>query len=202
MKNLRFSLLLPLFVLFACNTGKSPQGEAKDTPAETVVRENLSGNIPPQTPPPQKEISPTTPSAAQPPVTYTQYCNSRFGYCVEYPQGILYPQPESDNGDGRVFKNKKGEKILTVFGFNNIDNLTIQQQFDIDLHEKTEERTITYQKSGKNFFVISGYENGKIFYQKTILQPDDTFSYAILLYDETEKALYDPVATRVYKTFQ
>ncbi|MEI9947196.1 MAG: hypothetical protein WDN26_23645 [Chitinophagaceae bacterium] len=46
---------------------------------------------------------------------FDTYCNARFGYCIDYP-GILFPQPESENGDGRVFKDKQGNEALIVFG--------------------------------------------------------------------------------------
>src|SRR6476660_5925357 len=47
---------------------------------------------------------------------FDTYCNVRFDYCIQYPKEIVYPQPESENGDGRVFKNKQGDVVLTVFG--------------------------------------------------------------------------------------
>ena len=34
---------------------------------------------------------------------YHTYHNPRFGYSIAYPKDILYPQGESDNGDGQKF---------------------------------------------------------------------------------------------------
>jgi len=143
-------------------------------------------------------------------IQFDTYCNARFGYCIEYPEGIIYPQPESQNGDGRVFKNKQSEEVLTVFGRMNADpdggTISLEQQYDDDLHGALEEngnkdRVITYQKLGKTFFVISGYKKGKIFYQKTILK-EDAFAYAILEYSENEKEIFDKVSTRLFKSFK
>jgi hypothetical protein len=143
-------------------------------------------------------------------ISYGKYCNERFGYCINYPIGIIYPQPESYNGDGRVFKNKQGEEILTVWGRNNSDpdfgHISIEQQFNDDLHGGEEENgskdlVITYQKLGKTFFVISGYNKDKIFYQKTIVK-GDAFAFAILEYDESEKTTFDSVSERIFKSFR
>ncbi len=143
-------------------------------------------------------------------IKFNTYCNAHFAYCIQYPKGIIYPQPESQNGDGRVFKNKQGEEVLTVFGRMNADpdggTISLEQQYDDDLHGALEEngnkdRVITYQKLDKTFFVISGYKKGKIFYQKTILK-QDAFAYAILEYSENEKKIFDKVSTRLFKSFK
>lgn len=164
----------------------------------------------------QKADSPSAPLAntqavpADSAIRFDTYCNARFGYCIGYPKGILYPQPESYNGDGCVLKNKTGESILTVWGRLNQDAegnpITLAQQYDDDLHGSMEaegktERVVTYQKLGKSFFVISGYRGGNIFYQKTIVK-GDAFAFALLEYKESEKALYNNVSDSVFASFQ
>jgi hypothetical protein len=142
-------------------------------------------------------------------IFFEKYCNARFGYCIDYPLGIIYPQPESYNGDGRVFRNKQGEDILTVWGRNNSDpdfgHISIKQQFNDDLHGGeveggSKDLVITYQKLGKSFFVISGNNKSKIFYQKTIVK-GDAFAFAILEYGESKKATFDKVSEHIFKSF-
>jgi hypothetical protein len=142
-------------------------------------------------------------------VNYGVYCNGRFGYCIDYPKGILFPQPESQNGDGRVFKDKAGEEVLSVFGRipdgDDGNPISLEQQYDIDIHGGEEPEgskfTLTYQKLSKSFFVISGYANGKIFYQKTILK-DGNFAYAILKYDESQKSRFDDFSEKLFRSFK
>lgn len=142
-------------------------------------------------------------------ILFEKYCNERFDYCVDFPKELIFPQPESYNGDGRVFKNKQGEDILTVFGRNNSDpdggNISLEQQYEDDsrdiLNEYKGKQVVTYQKLGNNFFVLSGYRNGKIFYQKTILK-SDAFAYAILEYSEDESDVYKPIAENILKSFK
>lgn len=138
-------------------------------------------------------------------IQYGNYCNGRYDYCIDYPKS-LYPQQESGNGDGRVFKDKMGDEVLRVYGSPNGEALTIDQQFENDLvgfgeADGTKGRTITYQKCGKNFYVLSGFMKGKVFYKKVILKADG-FAYAILEYEEKEKDLYDKVSLRIFKSFK
>lgn len=136
---------------------------------------------------------------------YDQYCNVRFDYCLDYPK-FLNPQPESANGDGRIFNNEKGEEVLRVFGRFNLDaegkTISLERQYNTDITDNLKKKNnITYKKLGKTFFVISGFRNGKIFYQKTIFK-NDAFSFAILQYPTNDKEIYDKVSTEIFKTFK
>ena len=110
------------------------------------------------------------------------YFNGRFGYCIDYPNVLLKPQPEAQNGDGRIFTDKKGKEILRVYGARNYDiesNNSIpliklyESELNGDLFHEHPNRIITYSFIGKKFYVISGTENGNIFYQKTIQFTED-----------------------------
>lgn len=179
--------ILPLLIL-SCNAKKE-----KDAPvAGSNTAPDTGHTITPPPPPPQPVLS------------FDTYCNNRFDYCIDYPKDTIYPQPESPNGDGRVFKNKNGDKVLTVYGRwamnTNGDDMTIKQQYEEDLQDN-DNRTITYQKLGADYFVISGYQDKKIFYQKTILKKG-AFCYAVLRYNESDKALYDKVSERIFNSFK
>ena len=142
-------------------------------------------------------------------IEYGKYCNGRFGYCVEYPKAVMYPQPESENGDGRVFKNKNGDEVLRVFGRipEDVDGapISLEQQYDLDIQGGEEPEgsrfTLTYQKLGKDFFVLSGYSNGTVFYQKTIMK-NGNFAYAILRYDEAQKEQFAAFSEKLFRSFK
>ena len=145
-------------------------------------------------------------------LTFIKICNDRYGFCVDYPQNILYPQPLSGNGDGRHFSNKRGDQILTTFGRlnnNGDEKVSLEEQYEEDLRSNdlidevtgNGKKVITYSKIGTNYFVISGFFKGHIFYEKVVLR-EEGFAYAILVYDEIEKQIYNQVANRIYKTFK
>jgi hypothetical protein len=190
---MKWLLLSAILAMAACQTAPGPAA-----PATTVDSGQQEGPGAPQ------------PAATTATPTYDTYCNARFGYCVAYPAGLLYPQPESGNGDGRVFKSKDGANTLTVWGRLNQDvegnPILLETQYDEDLQTLAQsdngvEKVITYQKCGKTFFVISGYEGPKIFYQKTVLK-GDVFAYALLEYQEAEKERYNPVSDSVFASFR
>lgn len=137
---------------------------------------------------------------------YRLYCNERFGYCIEYPP-ILIPQPESENKDGRVFKDNQSETVLTVYGSypvqqeNVVDGLKAAFEKELQASDQDKNHVITYKKLGKQFYVVTGHQGNKIFYHKTIIK-DDALAYALLQYDEKEKDNYRAVSERIFTSLR
>jgi hypothetical protein len=135
---------------------------------------------------------------------YQRYCNSRYNYCIDYPDN-LNPQHPSANNDGREFKDKAGNIVLTVYGTHHVDEngdpASLQALYQSELKRKSSSRVITYNKIGNEFYIISGTVNGNIFYQKTI-QLSDGFGYAILEYSENKRSFYNIVATHLNSSFK
>ncbi len=129
-------------------------------------------------------------------LTYDTYCNSRFDYCVEYPT-ILTPQPEADNGDGRIFISKNKKVTLFAWGSNSLDEDLASQ-----LENTVRDKKVVYKAVKKDWFIISGYnKDGNIFYQKTILS-DGIFKTILLEYPIAEKPTYDKVCEKLAKSFK
>lgn len=135
---------------------------------------------------------------------YHTYHNKRFGYSISYPKGILYPQGEADNGDGQKFLSKDADASLIVYGLNNGLNQSLEDLY----HEESRggmsdnpKKVVTYRVMKDNWFVISGYNSGKVFYQKTILNKDQFMSFYIE-YPESKKKIYDPVTKHIADSFK
>jgi hypothetical protein len=200
MKKLLFVLLLS--VGCTLNTKKTSQGEATKT--RDLAKDSMA--------PRSESIYEANKFSYY---HFDTYCNARFGFCIEYPKDILTPGDESENGDGRIFSDTSGQTTLRVFGriAEGVDGhqISIAQQYAEDLKtpmtpEGTEEFIITYKKLGEDFFVISGYANGKfhgrkVFYQKTIAK-NGAFAYAILTYNETQQKQFNSVPGKVFKSFR
>jgi hypothetical protein len=137
----------------------------------------------------------------------SRYCNARFSYCLNYPTTLMYQGEESANGDGLVFTNTAGAEVLRVFGRLNQDangnTISLEKQFRTELNKKGKDRKVTYKKLGKDFFAVSGYENGMIFYTK-VIQLDKAFGFAMMRYKPEEKALYEQsgVLEQVFSSFR
>jgi len=129
---------------------------------------------------------------------YKTYNNARFGYSISYPSDLLTPQGEADNGDGQVFSGDGAE--MRVFGSNSLLNETLRKEYNALLEEKG--GSVTYKVFKNTFFVISGKENGRIFYQKTMEDSDGAFITFMIEYDESKRRTYDAVVTKIVKTFK
>jgi hypothetical protein len=127
--------------------------------------------------------------------TYRTYSNARYGFSIAYPAGLLLPQGESTNGDGQKFTSKDGSATLLAFGSQRLDK-SLRDEFE----SAQENRTVTYKVLKTDMFVVSGTENGKIFYQKTLLR-DDVFKTFIIEYDSGARNTFDAVTTRVARSF-
>lgn len=141
---------------------------------------------------------------------YEQYCNGRFGYCLEYP-AFLTPQPEAQNGDGRLFTDKAGQERLRVYGagnwtFNDEGRaITLPQLYRMELQggrfPSKPARVVKYSVLKKDWFVLSGTIGGKIFYLK-VLTKGDAFCYAVLRYPESDSVIYNTVSAKLAGGFR
>jgi hypothetical protein len=134
---------------------------------------------------------------------YDTYHNDRFDYSIEYPKDVLFPQGESDNGDGQKFLSKDADASLIVYGSNNALKQSLEEVYREESRGGTTEnpkKVVTYKLLEDNWFVVSGYNSGRVFYQKTIFH-DDVLKTFVLEYDESQKELYDPIAKRLEKSF-
>jgi hypothetical protein len=133
---------------------------------------------------------------------YRVYHNARFDYSITYPVNILIPQGEAANGDGQKFLSKDRRTEMLVYGSHNSLDQTLR---DVYLEEISREehpnRTITYQVLRADWFVVSGIENGRIFYQKTMLR-GGTFKTFRIEYDETRRHTFDSITANISRSFK
>ncbi|PCH48267.1 MAG: hypothetical protein COC23_00295 [Hyphomicrobiales bacterium] len=85
------------------------------------------------------------------------YRNHEHGFSVEYPADLFTQRGPSENWEGVRFSTQDGRRFLSVYGFNNGDELPLKQVRDIII-ESYSDREVTYQRLKDNWFVLSGYE--------------------------------------------
>ncbi len=122
---------------------------------------------------------------------YDCYVNHRHGYALAWPKRLLIPMDESDAGDGQVFAAPDGRAELRCWGCtNDAPQLTASEALAQALTEPG--REVTYRHMGKDFFVLSGYTAGRIFYRRTILAHGMLATFEIT-YETSLRKLFDPV---------
>jgi hypothetical protein len=134
---------------------------------------------------------------------YRTYRNVRFEYSISYPADLLVPQGESENGDGQKFLSRDGRAELLVYGSHNSLNQMLKQVFAEETSSSQEQpnRIVTYQVLKRDWFVVSGIEDGRIFYQKTLLR-NGTFKTFRIEYDESQKHIFNPITKRIAASFK
>jgi len=131
------------------------------------------------------------------------YCNPRFSYSIKFPKNILYLQNESHNGDGAKMMSKDAKAIVSVYGSNNALDKSL---LDIFLEESAggtynePKKVITYKVMSNNWFAVSGYDSGNIFYSKTFLI-NEQFKTFNFIYPQSQRTLYDSVTKLLSKSF-
>lgn len=131
------------------------------------------------------------------------YANARFGYSICYPGDLLTAQPEADNGDGRKFTGKSGAELTVWGGYNILE----EDMATIVAGLAGENAVVSYRRTAKSWAVISGKENGAIFYAKALLKRNaargiNTVRAFRLTYPTSEAKTYDPVADRLARCFR
>ena len=129
-------------------------------------------------------------------VNYSRYYNLLYGYSVDFPKDLLTPQPEAGNGDGRIFIDKQGNAILTVYG-SKLETLSVRYKKDLASIIASKQNSITYQKLAPNFSVISGIKGDTIFYYKRIATDkgigSEGLASIIFEYPRFDSTKYNPV---------
>ena len=123
---------------------------------------------------------------------WVTYQNARFGYSLYYPSALFDAEPESVNGDGRVFLSRDGRAKIVVYGAHNADGMSPKEYRQMILTEFPDYREMDYNPIGKTWFVLSGYRGENVYYQKVIFSCNLEIVNAIsVTYPVSEKLFYD-----------
>lgn len=170
--------------------------------AQTPLPRLLITPTPTPTPTPTESPSPSPVALPLPdvePGEYKTYQNERFDFKISYPSNYLSPQgPPPANGDGRNFASSDGRVKMVVSGGYNAREKSLRELFD---EQMTPARTVTYKVLKGRWFVLSGFEGDKVFYQKTLLKDDVIKTFHI----EADRALQlyvQPMTEKMAKSFK
>ncbi|MER9730549.1 hypothetical protein [Mesorhizobium sp. M0217] len=129
-------------------------------------------------------------SANAAPFTYT---NARFGTVCTFPDDIFTDrQPEPYNGDGQQWLSADGASLICS-GIFNVSDDTPKSLVAEEKAIKEAGYQISYSKTGKNWAVLSGLKDGKIFYERRLFGKDGVIRTVRIDYPPAVKAKYDPL---------
>ncbi len=137
-------------------------------------------------------------------IHYNRYVNARFAYVISYPEGILIPHGEADNGDGQKFISKDKKVEMLAYGSNNTEPeiYTLKYMFDNESDDYPG-RKVTYKKLTETWYVVSGTEGDKIFYTKVFYRKKENQNIHFLIsYPQSRKKEFDAITAEISKSFK
>jgi hypothetical protein len=130
------------------------------------------------------------------------YKNSRFGYSLSYPSDVFSGEPESPNGDGRKFYSADHTAKIAVFGAYNAEKYTMEGYRDTLLKQFAGYEKVTYNPRGKTWFVLSGFHDGSVYYQKVMFScEDEVINVLAVNWPVANRERYDPIIELLEKNF-
>jgi hypothetical protein len=132
---------------------------------------------------------------------WTAYRNDRFGTAIEYPSRFRPGRPP-DNNDGLSFTAADGA-ALAVWGSFNIEEHDVAGLESFLREDPKKGEQITYRAAGKNWLVLSGTRDERIFYQRYLFSHRHEVVNAFeISYPAVLAASYNPIAARISKSLR
>ncbi|MDZ5783109.1 hypothetical protein [Marinococcus luteus] len=97
-----------------------------------------------------------------------RYVNARFGYQIDYPADWK-PQPEADNGDGRVLQVFDESKNVLVFGSH-------EDSDKAEVTESSSYKEMELEKGGKGYYQLSEEEESFTFSMR-VFENDNRYGF-------------------------
>jgi hypothetical protein len=133
-------------------------------------------------------------------VAYVTYHNTEGGNALIYPEGQLIPTGENVSETERHFVSPDGRVSLRTFAYPVIGGDTLTDLYH-RVSTPTAERTVTYQTLRDDWFVVSGFDNGDVYYQRTLLD-DGLLKGFRIRYPAELKPEFDPITSRISWSFR
>ncbi len=132
------------------------------------------------------------------PVGWEKFAVPKTGASVELPTRIFSEDAgKPEKGYGRRFRTKDGRANLTVQSFPNSE--TDSPHSFLSKHFSLPRSAATYRRIGPNFFVVSGFHEGNIWYDRCNFV-GSYIDCVALNYPTSEKRDWDYIVTRISNT--
>lgn len=133
---------------------------------------------------------------------WTDLEDAGYGVSILYPAGIFEPVALDEPGM-RAFESTDGKAKFLVGARSNAKDDTPQSYRRHLLKDFNRYDDVTYQPSGGNWFVLSGYRGGEVYYEKVAFSCDrSVVNVFAISYPVADRARYDPVVERMENTFK
>ena len=134
---------------------------------------------------------------------YQTYSNSNIQYEFKYPDKLLFPKT-TDNKNKQIFFYKDKKVLLKVSSESNLTGINFKTNFQ-NVLDTYKDAQITFKVFKDGYFIISGYQHDKIFYQKEVLvsnQSNQGWLEFEMTFPKNEKDQWDPILIACVKSLK
>lgn len=138
-----------------------------------------------------------------PQLDWQVYRNERFGIGVKYPADVFRPARTSAAGDGQTFESRDGNARMLIGALANTARYTPATYQQLLARRSYAGYTVDYAPAGRSWFVLSGENQDKIFYEKVFFRCGGAVinSFAIV-YPRAQRRLYDAIVEEMEDSFR
>jgi hypothetical protein len=124
--------------------------------------------------------------------SWETYRNPRFGYVLSYPSSVFKAQPPSEKRDGQTYLSADGRAKIVVYGTLNDERFSPAQYRATILKQFAGYNEMDYSPRGKTWFVLSGFRDDVIYYQKVMFSCGERVINALsVTFPRAEKNFYE-----------
>jgi hypothetical protein len=133
--------------------------------------------------------------------TWSRHQDPTFGFSVRYPSDLFEPL-KSDTPSFHYFISRDGDSKLFVGAWNNLDGRTPAGVKQWLLENGQGGDTVVYEPHGRSWFVLSGYHQQKIYYEKVMFScGGSVVSIFGINYPTAQRKMYDAIVERMEDAF-
>lgn len=133
--------------------------------------------------------------------SWRTYRNPRFGTTIEYPDRFRPGRPP-ENGDGLSFTSADGA-AFSVWGSHNSLEHDLSGLESFARENLSKDQRIAYEARGANWFVLSGSQGNKTFYQRNLLSHHQRIVNGFeISYPSRLNVPYDPIVRRMSRSLR
>jgi len=120
------------------------------------------------------------------------YRNDRFGTTLSYPADVFsQPMEPPANGDGMTWLSADGASLSAHASYNAL--MLTPRAFADQAGRGNGHFEVTYRRVADRWVVLSGFEDGDIFYYRFEFGADDVIHSMLLRYPAALRERYDPL---------
>jgi len=134
---------------------------------------------------------------------WTSQRDENFGFSFSYPEALFSSVPGDDKPSFHYFASNTSDAKFLVGAWDNRSGATPEHFKQWMIAHAGGYEDVTYQPRGRSWFVLSGYRDDQIYYEKVMFSCG---SYVVnifaIAYPTAQRRLFDPVVERMEDSFR